>query len=570
MTKEQINKAFAQIFQSNIAIFKHFKNRECIPKEELIKLTMESFSITSDEATKLIMKLIDAEILVETAEVITPNSGLYDVINQYLMGVFNVSEEDLTEEIEQLKAELTSKDQAINSLAEELDSVNKATALKEADVKELAAELDRAKELSEVNTKEIESLRYELSSKSQQIQDLTNDLLTKDMIVKGIRPFDSKTGKEITYKAAKQPLINDFKVPGIYNIGSRTKDICDKETATKENVSALNKGLSFIKSLKNKQSEEIKEEVANTLTEVFNPNNPKYANLTGIQKLIIYLSIYPDISKESKKNVLNACNNGLDAETIIELMETDKELFSIDYFDYLVEVAENLAEAEKMVEVSKRLLLGEWYITADVNGKLTKFYLVSEDQLKNPTVAPVIEPNDIPSSPEDESSDSSEPKNIEEIDGKMVDTSTGEILEEPLDEMNWDEEINSEELPPEDVDISIDDAGNIQETVSNLDALDVSTSDDSGEGDIPFGNEPKKEIRIQCIATPEGLESLGSDVVKSLIPSDSISTTYSDIELQLAKEEQIYRILYLEAQATDVNDYGRYSNRNRVYFEDTA
>ncbi len=232
---------------------------------------------------------------------------------------------------------------------------------------------------------ENKKLREELENERKKYKLLEQQYYSKDVVISDIRP-ETRTplrNDEIELEPANKPLINGFKVPSIYNTATAKNNLCERKRNVEINISVLNEALTGIRRLLKKEPREIEKNRRELLKRLLDETDPVFSKRSSFQKLIYYLSIYPDITEQQKRNIFEACKSGLDARLLMELMETDEELFSAEYFDYMIEVSKSQAEAQIMVDLAKRLMFGEWYVSANVDGKPMKFMLRPVENIKS-------------------------------------------------------------------------------------------------------------------------------------------------------------------------------------------
>lgn len=209
----------------------------------------------------------------------------------------------------------------------------------------------------------------------------SNDAKKEPVIISEVIPrdqLDNNLSEELdneSLEAADKPLVNGFLVPALESRGRPKFDVCNLKDNFVNNIEMINKGMKLILSKIGHSSSKSKDIRKDILKELTNENNPLFSKMTSYQKLIYYVSFNPDITEEQKNNILLAAKNGMDAKLMLELMETDKDLFSIEYFNFMIELAKQQTEARMMTDLAKRLLLGEWYVSAKVDGVDTKFAL---------------------------------------------------------------------------------------------------------------------------------------------------------------------------------------------------
>ena len=231
--------------------------------------------------------------------------------------------------------------------------------------------------ISKKNNLEDEGVKNHIRELEEQNNILQEQLNDKYVVISDIIPdkifddFMEKTDIEIS----DEPLITGFKAPSIYSNSTKKYDICDKLEYFKNNLESLNQGLSMSKLIMGKGKQEKRAVRKKLLKRLLDGKDKLFSGKTSLQKLLYYLCLYPDVTKEQKRNIYEACENGLNATIILELMELNPELYSPEYFDYMIELAKKQGELQAMVDVSKKLILGEWYVTAEVDGIRKKFVL---------------------------------------------------------------------------------------------------------------------------------------------------------------------------------------------------
>lgn len=228
----------------------------------------------------------------------------------------------------------------------------------------------------------IQRLKKELAETKSQLEELKKQSISKDIVVSDICPLNND-GEEISVNYTNSPIesisskpyVNGFKAPSIYDTSSKSNDIADTKKSYTNNLKFINEALEMVKAMLGKTKKEKIDQRKLLIKELTDETNSRFAKRSAMQKLIYYLSFYPDITEKQKKNILDACKNGLDAQVILDLMETDEDLFSVEYFSYMVDLARENAEPRMMIDLSKKLMLGEWYVSAKVDGVPQKFML---------------------------------------------------------------------------------------------------------------------------------------------------------------------------------------------------
>ena len=207
---------------------------------------------------------------------------------------------------------------------------------------------------------------------------LQNNEQPQFFIISNVKPVGDEVKEAMAIsdgEPAEKPCINGFKVPSIYNLRKKRMDVRNLDNAFSENLTMLNQGLDAIKKLLRLPKKKRAMSKKQLLKALLDESNQEFAGKSAMQKLIYYFCLYPDITEENKKQILSAVKSGVDAMLILELMETDERLFSAEFFSYMIEIAKEEAETRAMVDLSKRLIYGQWYVSADVNGTPTKFML---------------------------------------------------------------------------------------------------------------------------------------------------------------------------------------------------
>ena len=143
-------------------------------------------------------------------------------------------------------------------------------------------------------------------------------------------------------------------------------------------------------------AENLKKKTANRLLE-FIKNRPKAgddqrkkaiekllkSDSNNDEKFIKYILMTPNLPRNYIKTIDGASDLGLDAATIIELLEQPDSNFNPEIFEYFVSRVHKGNGFNHKKEFAKELLKGDWYIKATVNGVEEKLQLVPYSKLES-------------------------------------------------------------------------------------------------------------------------------------------------------------------------------------------
>ena len=103
--------------------------------------------------------------------------------------------------------------------------------------------------------------------------------------------------------------------------------------------------------------------------------------LTNQEKLALY-AFYSDYHGKDMEKLLNfAGDKNINANLLIDLVESAKENGSIANVENMLRQFAKPSLVRAKLDFAKELIAGEWYITAEYNGKPTKFTLVPIDEI---------------------------------------------------------------------------------------------------------------------------------------------------------------------------------------------
>lgn len=137
------------------------------------------------------------------------------------------------------------------------------------------------------------------------------------------------------------------------------KNICDSSLSLDEKADAIDC--------------KRREEIARLINDEQSSNEEKY---------IKYMLLTPGMTKDYMKTLNGASELGLDAGTVIRLLEQPKESFNKEIIEAYVSKAHKGLEYNLKQELAEELIRGEWTIRANMNGSDELFQLVPYEKLR--------------------------------------------------------------------------------------------------------------------------------------------------------------------------------------------
>ena len=254
---------------------------------------------------------------------------------------------------------------------------------------------DLEREIAE-QSKELEmqkSINEKLNSTTSTIMDFVKKFTEQEIVVSDVRPIDSndeeiKTAddRKVSLKESisLQPGVYGFRRPSFFTPLSRelSKQNVAKKSAD-DTKDILTDRLLFFKFLKRKSQNTIPEK----LDQIDQHRRQKIFELlsgdyTNEEKYLRYFLLTPGLPKDYMNTLTGAAELGLDANVIIELLEQPRESFNMEIIETYVSETHKGTEFNLKKELADELLRGEWYISADFNGKREKFQLAPLNLIK--------------------------------------------------------------------------------------------------------------------------------------------------------------------------------------------
>lgn len=220
-------------------------------------------------------------------------------------------------------------------------------------------------------------------------------LLHEDIQISSVYAADTK-GRQIQTASDKKSKIDTDSLasrPGIYNFQrpswfTELQNELNKENAGKK--VAKNTAPFFGRILKerkrvihdsdltlDKKADVIdrkrREEIAKLINDEQSSNEEKY---------IKYMLLTPGMTKDYMKTLDGASELGLDAGTVIRLLEQPKESFNKEIIEAYVSKAHKGLEYNLKQELAEELIRGEWTIHANMNGSDELFQLVPYEKIQ--------------------------------------------------------------------------------------------------------------------------------------------------------------------------------------------
>lgn len=316
----------------------------------------------------------DMRSVLETIQTVFPNKTLVD-IDEYEDG-----------DHQTYKYLYETSHGEVSQLSEELFDIRYQLESRERELAELNDELTVQKSVNE-----------KLNNTTTSIMEFVKKFTEQDIVVSCVKAID-KEGNEIVAKSdERSSLISSVSVrPGIYGKKRPSwftplKNELNKENAAKKSAGntkhLLQEKLRFWKN----GSEQLRsgKTSAKALADQFDLNRRNQivellrAGGSNEEKYLKYILLTPGISREYLKTLIGASEIGLNANVIIELLEQPQELFNKEVIEFYVSEAHKGTEYNLKKELAEELVRGDWYVSADINGKPQKFQLVPFELLED-------------------------------------------------------------------------------------------------------------------------------------------------------------------------------------------
>lgn len=247
---------------------------------------------------------------------------------------------------------------------------------------------DLEREVAE-QSKELETqktINGKLNDTTSTIMDFVKEFTEREIIVSDAKPMN-RNDEEIKVAEDKKISLKDSisLQPGVYGFQRPSFFTPLSTELNKENVSKksadntkdiLKERLHLFKFLKRKS----KKSVAEKMEQIDQYRRQQIfellsGNYTNEEKYLRYYLLTPGLPKDFMNTLTGAAELGLDANVIIELLEQPKESFNKEIIETYVSETHKGTEFNLKKELAEELLRGEWYISADLNGKREKFQL---------------------------------------------------------------------------------------------------------------------------------------------------------------------------------------------------
>lgn len=241
------------------------------------------------------------------------------------------------------------------------------------------------------------SVNKKLTNTTMDITEFIKNFSEQEILVSNIRVYDLNDEEINASEELKVSLIDSISDrPGVYGHKRPSWFTPLKIEFNKNNVAKraadntkglLNNKLTFWKRMCNLiKRKEISLEEAQTrvdvrrktqIIELLNSNGSNY------EKFLKYFLLTPGLPKHYMNTLVGAAELGLDANVIIELLEQPKESFNREIIEIYVSETHKGTEFNLKKEFAYELLRGDWYVTADINGKTQKFQMAPIELLES-------------------------------------------------------------------------------------------------------------------------------------------------------------------------------------------
>lgn len=246
------------------------------------------------------------------------------------------------------------------------------------EIQELSEELEKYKKLN-----------GELNEKTFGIIEFLKNYAEKEIYITDVKA-KKINGEEILtnekYKGALRQGVSDK--PAIYGTSRPSwfkpvKKALSKSNMSKKYANNTNclfaRRLHIIKSFFSKvESEEISPETANEMAMKLRKKRILElldSECSNYEKYIKYFMLTPALTKDYMDTLTKACELGLDANVVIELLEQPAECFNKEIIELYITQTHKATDYNAKKELALELIRGEWYVEADINGHTQKFQM---------------------------------------------------------------------------------------------------------------------------------------------------------------------------------------------------
>lgn len=294
--------------------------------------------------------------------------------------------------------------QTYKSLFEKCHASN--TSLEEENYNLHDANTELEKTLVDLKTKleQQEALFKSISPTTDALKDFLSNYINGEIVVSDVSAITS-AGEEIVTSSDKRVIpsekdISVCKQPGVYGfyrpswftpLRTELSEKNVKEKNARNTVLSLSEFVSRVKkiiSVKKNKSENSQNNSIQTAASEYDENRRKkiiellHDKCTNEEKYLKYYLLTPGLTKEYRTTIQSAAKLGIEANVVIELLELPRESFNYEVFEFYISELHKGNEYNLKKELADELVRGDWYISANINGKTEKLQLVPFEQIK--------------------------------------------------------------------------------------------------------------------------------------------------------------------------------------------
>lgn len=290
--------------------------------------------------------------------------------------------------------------QTYKTLFEKCHAVN--TSLEEENYNLHDANIELEKTLVDLKTKleQQESLFESISPTTDALKDFLSNYINGEIVVSNVSAITS-AGEEIVTSSDIRDLssekdISTCQQPGVYGfyrpswftpLRTELSEKNVKEKNARSTTLELSEFVSRVKKIISAKKNKSENSIQVAASEYDENRKKKIIKLlhdqcTNEEKYLKYYLLTPGLTKEYRTTIQGAAKLGIEANIVIELLELPRESFNYEVFEFYISELHKGNEYNLKKELAEELVRGDWYISANINGKTEKLQLVPYEQIR--------------------------------------------------------------------------------------------------------------------------------------------------------------------------------------------
>lgn len=257
-------------------------------------------------------------------------------------------------------------------------------------------ELDNAhRDLADLHMeyKRLQENSGDMKNSAMDIVEFINNFLRKEIVIQNIEVYKANEEKiicnsdireQVEIELADRPGIYDFKRPSWFSPMRNELELNKKNVAkktSKNTFAIICEKVAFwsdpsLKKMNTQKKASLVDEKRKSDIEKL-----LKSNACNEEKYIKYILLTPGMTKEYMKTLNGAAELGLDANTVIRLLEQPAENFNKEMLEAYVSEVHKATEYNLKQELANELICGKWYISSDINGIKQKYQLVPMEEI---------------------------------------------------------------------------------------------------------------------------------------------------------------------------------------------